>query len=78
AIIATKLILVKKLSEFILNKPIPRHFSVKEAVFHFGRFADVDCYLGPEMKSTGESMGIDRTFGVAFYKAQEMSFNKLP
>lgn len=76
--IATKLMLGKKLSEFILNNPIPRHFSVKEAVFPFGRFADVDCYLGPEMKSTGEAMGIDTTFGVAFYKAQEMSFNKLP
>ncbi|MDE4996852.1 hypothetical protein NAH08_12230, partial [Francisella tularensis subsp. holarctica] len=37
-----------------------------------------DCYLGPEMKSTGEAMGIYRTFGVAFYKAQEMSFNNLP
>ncbi|MDE4947207.1 hypothetical protein NAI56_11975, partial [Francisella tularensis subsp. holarctica] len=73
-----KLMLGKKLSEFILNNPIPSHFSVKEAVFPFGRFADVYCYLGPEMKSTGEAMGIDITFGVAFYKAQEMSFNKLP
>ncbi|AJC48399.1 carbamoyl-phosphate synthase large subunit [Allofrancisella guangzhouensis] len=76
--IATKLMIGRKLSEFILNNPIPRHFSVKEAVFPFGRFEDVDCYLGPEMKSTGEAMGIDKTFGVAFYKAQEMAFNKLP
>ena len=76
--IATKLMIGKKLSDFNLNSPIPKHFSVKEAVFPFGRFEDVDCYLGPEMKSTGEAMGIDETFGVAFYKAQEMAFNKLP
>ncbi|APC97889.1 carbamoyl-phosphate synthase large subunit [Francisella frigiditurris] len=76
--IATKLMVGRKLSEFKLNSPIPKHFSVKEAVFPFGRFEDVDCYLGPEMKSTGEAMGIDKTFGVAFYKAQEMAFNKLP
>ncbi|MFC4892787.1 carbamoyl-phosphate synthase large subunit [Pseudofrancisella aestuarii] len=76
--IATKLMVGRKLAEFKLNSPIPKHFSVKEAVFPFGRFEDVDCYLGPEMKSTGEAMGIDKTFGVAFYKAQEMAFNKLP
>ena len=76
--IATKLMIGHKLKDFDLKSPIPTHFSVKEAVFPFGRFAEVDCYLGPEMKSTGEAMGIDKTFGVAFYKAQEMAFNKLP
>lgn len=76
--IATKLMIGKKLSSMKLKNPIPKNFSVKEAVFPFGRFEDVDCYLGPEMKSTGEAMGIDKTFGVAFYKAQEMAFNKLP
>ena len=76
--IATKLMIGKKLTDFTLNNPIPKHFSVKEAVFPFGRFEHADCYLGPEMKSTGEAMGIDKTFGVAFYKSQEMAFNKLP
>ena len=76
--IATKLMVGKKLKDIKLKNPTPRNFSVKEAVFPFGRFADVDCYLGPEMKSTGEAMGIDKTFGVAFYKSQEMAFNKLP
>jgi carbamoyl-phosphate synthase large subunit len=76
--IATKLMIGHKLRDFTLNNPIPSHFSVKEAVFPFGRFAEVDCYLGPEMKSTGEAMGIDKSFGVAFYKAQEMAFNTLP
>lgn len=76
--IATKLMIGHKLKDFTLKNPIPSHFSVKEAVFPFGRFAEVDCYLGPEMKSTGEAMGIDKTFGVAFYKSQEMAFNKLP
>ncbi len=76
--IATKLMIGQKLKDFTFKNPIPTHFSVKEAVFPFGRFAEVDCYLGPEMKSTGEAMGIDKTFGVAFYKSQEMAFNKLP
>ena len=48
----------------------PEHVAVKEAVFPFARFPDVDLILGPEMKSTGEVMGIDRDFGSAFAKAQ--------
>lgn len=47
---------------------IPKHFSVKESVFPFARFPGVDAILGPEMKSTGEVMGIGRSFGEAFYK----------
>ena len=50
--------------------PIPRHFSVKEAVFPFNKFPDVDVLLGPEMKSTGESMGMGEDFGTAFHLAQ--------
>src|SRR5207237_10639111 len=46
------------------------HVAVKEAVLPFGRFPDVDTILGPEMRSTGEVMGIDRTFGMAFGKSQ--------
>ena len=61
----------ERLPEAILNGgAAPRHVAVKEAVFPFGRFPGVDTVLGPEMKSTGEVMGIDRDFGSAFAKAQ--------
>ncbi len=55
-----------------------RHIAVKEAVFPFDRFHGVDSILGPEMKSTGEVMGIDEDFGLAYAKAQESSDNKVP
>ena len=54
------------------------HVSVKEAVLPFSRFPEVDPILGPEMRSTGEVMGIDRTFGVAYAKSQLASSNRLP
>jgi len=54
------------------------HVSVKEAVLPFSRFAGVDMILGPEMKSTGEVMGIDRSFGLAFYKSQAAAGTHLP
>jgi carbamoyl-phosphate synthase large subunit len=54
------------------------HVSVKEAVLPFNRFPDVDTVLGPEMRSTGEVMGIDRSFGMAFAKSQSGSGNTLP
>ena len=57
---------------------MPRHFSVKEAVFPFVKFPGVDTLLGPEMKSTGEVMGIDSDFGRAFAKAQIQAGNSLP
>ncbi|MAG32089.1 MAG: carbamoyl phosphate synthase large subunit [Deltaproteobacteria bacterium] len=57
---------------------VPRHYSVKEAVFPFVKFAGVDVLLGPEMKSTGEVMGIDSAFGRAFAKAQIQAGNSLP
>ncbi|MDA8171593.1 MAG: carbamoyl-phosphate synthase large subunit [Nitrospiraceae bacterium] len=56
----------------------PSHIAVKEAVFPFDRFQGVDPILGPEMKSTGEVMGIDRNFGLAFAKAQTASKNRIP
>jgi carbamoyl-phosphate synthase large subunit len=56
----------------------PRHVSVKEAVFPFARFRGVDTMLGPEMKSTGEVMGISRDFASAFLKAQAAAGNTLP
>ena len=57
---------------------IPSHFSVKEAVFPFMKFPGVDTLLGPEMKSTGEVMGIDSDFGRAYAKAQIQAGNSLP
>jgi len=56
----------------------PRHYSVKEAVFPFVKFPGADTLLGPEMKSTGEVMGIDSDFGRAFAKAQIQAGNSLP
>jgi carbamoyl-phosphate synthase large subunit len=57
---------------------VPPHVNVKEAVFPFIKFPGVDTVLGPEMKSTGEVMGIDQTFGAAFAKAQMAAGNTLP
>ncbi len=54
------------------------HVAVKEAVLPFDRFPDVDSILGPEMRSTGEVMGIDRSFGLAFAKSQAAAGNRLP
>ncbi len=58
--------------------PRPRHISVKEAVFPFARFPGVDTMLGPEMRSTGEVMGVDEDFFRAFFKAQAAAGNTLP
>jgi carbamoyl-phosphate synthase large subunit len=57
---------------------IPPHFSVKEAVFPWNRFPGIDIVLGPEMRSTGEVMGIDADWGMAYAKAQTSAFNPLP
>ena len=57
---------------------MPKHISVKEAVFPFNKFPGVDTLLGPEMKSTGEVMGIDSSFGIAFAKAQLGGGMRLP
>jgi carbamoyl-phosphate synthase large subunit len=58
--------------------PETQHVAVKEAVLPFSRFPGVDTLLGPEMKSTGEVMGIDRSFGMAFAKAEEAADARLP
>jgi len=77
--IATQLMLGKKLKDFPeLKKSILNHVGVKEAVFPFNMFPEVDPILGPEMRATGEVMGISDTFGLAFYKAQEAVGAKLP
>jgi carbamoyl-phosphate synthase large subunit len=60
------------------SEVIPKHYSVKEAVFPFARFPGVDVLLSPEMKSTGEVMGIDSTVGMAFLKSQIAAGNPLP
>lgn len=74
--VAMKLMLGKKLSDFDLNRNL-KHTSVKESVFSFSRFPGVDILLGPEMKSTGEVMGIDLNFNLAFAKAQIAAGYKL-
>ena len=58
--------------------PVPRFVSVKEAVFPFAKFPGVDIVLGPEMRSTGEVMGIDHDFGAAFAKSQLAASSRLP
>lgn len=69
--IAAKVMLGRKLQELgITGEVVPRHYSVKEAVFPFIKFPGVDVVLGPEMRSTGEVMGIDTTFSLAFAKSQ--------
>jgi carbamoyl-phosphate synthase large subunit len=76
--IATQLMLGRKLSELRpVRRAIP-HYGVKEAVFPFNMFPEVDPVLGPEMRSTGEVLGMARSFGLAFYKSQEAANQRLP
>ncbi|PUA19252.1 carbamoyl-phosphate synthase large subunit [Glaciimonas sp. PCH181] len=65
-------------SQGIKDEVVPKYFSVKEAVFPFVKFPGVDTILGPEMKSTGEVMGVGKTFGEAFVKSQLGAGIKLP
>jgi carbamoyl-phosphate synthase large subunit len=77
--IAAKVMAGKKLSELGFTKEVKvKHIAVKESVFPFSRFSGVDIVLGPEMKSTGEVMGIDSSFGIAFYKSQLAAGQNLP
>ncbi len=77
--IAAKVMVGKKLKELgVKERLFPDHISVKEAVFPFLKLPGVDPVLGPEMKSTGEVMGIDYDFGLAYYKAQLAAGMKLP
>jgi carbamoyl-phosphate synthase large subunit len=69
--LATELMLGKNLKELKLKKLSIPHFGVKEAVFPFNMFPEVDPLLGPEMKSTGEVLGIANSFGLAYWKAEE-------
>jgi carbamoyl-phosphate synthase large subunit len=76
--IATQLMLGKKLSDISIERKSIPHFGVKEAVFPFNMFQEVDPLLGPEMRSTGEVLGLADSFGLAFYKAQEAAQQQLP
>ncbi len=77
--LAAKIMAGKTLVELgFTTEIVPPHFSVKEAVFPFIRFPGIDIVLGPEMKSTGEVMGIDRTLGLAFAKSQMAAAPPLP
>ncbi|MBZ4643431.1 MAG: carbamoyl-phosphate synthase large subunit [Deferribacteraceae bacterium] len=77
--LAAKVMVGRKLKElgFTETKEL-NYYSVKESVFPFVKFPNTDVILGPEMKSTGEVMGIDTTFGRAYYKAQMGAGNRLP
>jgi len=69
--LATELMLGKKLKNLNLKRRFVPHFGVKESVFPFNMFPEVDPLLGPEMKSTGEVLGIADSFGLAYWKAEE-------
>jgi carbamoyl-phosphate synthase large subunit len=76
--IAARIMAGEALASFKLAPPRLDHIGVKEAVFPFARFPGVDTVLGPEMKSTGEVMGIDRNFAIAFAKSQIGGGSRLP
>jgi len=76
--LATQVMLGSKLSDLGLERKPIVHFGVKEAVFPFNMFPEVDPVLGPEMRSTGEVLGLADSFGLAFYKSQEAAGTALP
>ncbi|MEX0654963.1 MAG: carbamoyl-phosphate synthase large subunit, partial [Phycisphaeraceae bacterium] len=76
--IAAKVMIAKQLGELGVDEVTPKHTSVKESVFPFSKFPGVDVILGPEMRSTGECMGADPTFPIAFAKSQMSAGVKLP
>jgi carbamoyl-phosphate synthase large subunit len=76
--VATQLMLGRKMGDLNLNHRTIPHYGVKEAVFPFNMFPEVDPILGPEMRSTGEVLGMADSFELAFYKAQEAAQQLLP
>jgi carbamoyl-phosphate synthase large subunit len=76
--LATQVMLGRRLGELGVKPRHVPHFGVKEAVFPFNMFQEVDPVLGPEMRSTGEVLGLADSFGLAFYKAQEAAKPELP
>ena len=76
--LATQVILGKRIAELKLRDRIIPHYGVKESVFPFNMFPEVDPVLGPEMRSTGEVLGLSHSFGRAYFKAQEATQVALP
>ncbi len=76
--LAVQLMLGKKLADLNLKQRSIPHFGVKEAVFPFNMFPEVDPVLGPEMRSTGEVLGLADSFGLAFFKSQQAAKPNLP
>lgn len=76
--VATQVMLGEKLADLNLKHRKIAHFGVKEAVFPFNMFHEVDPLLGPEMRSTGEVLGLADSYGLAFFKAQEATQQPLP
>jgi carbamoyl-phosphate synthase large subunit len=76
--LATELMLGKKLADLNVKHGAFSHYGVKEAVFPFNMFPEVDPLLGPEMRSTGEVLGMASSFGLAFFKAEEATQQPLP
>jgi len=76
--VASRIMAGEKLKDFNLQPAKIEHVGVKEAVFPFARFPGVDTVLGPEMKSTGEVMGLDKSFAIAFAKSQLGAGSRLP
>jgi len=76
--VGTQVMLGRPLAELGLKHGCIRHFGVKESVFPFNMYHEVDPLLGPEMRSTGEVLGMADSFGLAFYKAQEAAGQRLP
>lgn len=76
--LASRVMAGEPLADMALTKPVYDHIAVKEAVFPFARFPGVDTVLGPEMRSTGEVMGLDSSFPIAFAKSQLGSGTRVP
>jgi carbamoyl-phosphate synthase large subunit len=76
--LATQVMLGKKLTDLDIRPRVIPHFGVKESVFPFNMFQEVDPILGPEMRSTGEVLGLADSFGLSFFKAEEATQQTLP
>jgi len=76
--IASQIMLGQEITDFHLKEKKIEHFGVKESVFPFNMFPEVDPLLGPEMRSTGEVLGMADTYGLAFFKSQEATQTTLP
>jgi len=76
--LATQIMLGKRLADLDIKPKAIAHFGVKEAVFPFNMYPEVDPLLGPEMRSTGEVLGLADSFGLAFFKSQEAAGQRLP